>query len=208
MAELARHLRRLVDTAEHDPTLGLVVGMGEEMAFDELALEHVAEDSSASDSSSSDSDGSMLTFSDDEEELLDTTAEQAAAGRDLQGIPWERLHWTREQYRTTRLANYRNYVNVLPEDAAKYRPELLRRCASVEHSAAFFTFLRNNRAVQLNIVHFQLRNLVWSLSRNDVFLVHDNVVKHWSPLTRTSTQVMDLSGNFPAARIPGLGRVQ
>jgi hypothetical protein len=35
--------------------------------------------------------------------------------QDLQGIPWERLHFTRAEYRETRLAQYRNYTNLLPE---------------------------------------------------------------------------------------------
>jgi hypothetical protein len=33
----------------------------------------------------------------------DTTAAQARAGRDIQGIPWERLQFTRAQYREKRV---------------------------------------------------------------------------------------------------------
>lgn len=39
--------------------------------------------------------------SEDEDQELDTTAEQHAEGKDLQGIPWERLHFTRDQYRVS-----------------------------------------------------------------------------------------------------------
>ena len=42
----------------------------------------------------------------------DTSARQAARGRDIQGIPWERLQWTREKYRTLRLQQYKNYQNL------------------------------------------------------------------------------------------------
>lgn len=38
-------------------------------------------------------------FTDEEEDELDTTAAQHAAGKDQQGIPWDRLNFTRQQYR-------------------------------------------------------------------------------------------------------------
>jgi hypothetical protein len=38
-------------------------------------------------------------FTDEEEDELDTTAAQHAAGKDPQGIPWDRLNFTRQQYR-------------------------------------------------------------------------------------------------------------
>lgn len=54
----------------------------------------------------------------------------------------------------------------------------------------------------------QLRNLVWALSRNDVLVVRDNCVVHWSPATRTATEVLSLAGGGRGARATGLGRVQ
>lgn len=44
--------------------------------------------------------------------LGDTYAAQVRKGKDIQGIPWERLSITREQYRQTRLEQYKNYENV------------------------------------------------------------------------------------------------
>ncbi|KAK6149474.1 hypothetical protein DH2020_016999 [Rehmannia glutinosa] len=44
--------------------------------------------------------------------MQDTTAAQARKGRDIQGIPWERLSITREKYRQTRLEQYKNYENI------------------------------------------------------------------------------------------------
>lgn len=42
----------------------------------------------------------------------DTSAEQARKGKDIQGIPWDRLSISREKYRQTRLEQYKNYENV------------------------------------------------------------------------------------------------
>lgn len=42
----------------------------------------------------------------------DTTAAQARKGKDIQGIPWDRLSITREKYRQTRLEQYKNYENI------------------------------------------------------------------------------------------------
>lgn len=44
--------------------------------------------------------------------ITDTSSAQARKGKDIQGIPWDRLSITREKYRQTRLEQYRNYENV------------------------------------------------------------------------------------------------
>lgn len=44
--------------------------------------------------------------------VADTTAAQARSGKDIQGIPWDRLSITREEYRQTRLEQYKNYENI------------------------------------------------------------------------------------------------
>jgi hypothetical protein len=61
------------------------------------------------------------TFSEDEADEQDTTAEQYALGKDLQGIPWQNLQFTREHYRTTRIKQYNNYTNVIPQGSTEYR---------------------------------------------------------------------------------------
>ncbi|GLC56000.1 hypothetical protein PLESTB_001053600 [Pleodorina starrii] len=181
-------------------------------------------------------------WSEDEEEETDTTAEQfytAAQPKDIQGIPWERLQFNRSTYRETRLRQYRNYTNVLPDNnGGAYRAELAplcaapRRCGTAGGGASgaargppFFSFVRNSRAVQSNIVHFQLRNLVWATSPNDVFVVHDNCINHWNPAARSITEVLNLGGAGggggggggggaarraadDSSRIQALGRVQ
>ncbi|KAG2453208.1 hypothetical protein HYH02_002531 [Chlamydomonas schloesseri] len=205
---------------------------------------------------------SVDPWSEDEDEEADTTAEQYYApvnAKDIQGIPWERLQFNRSTYRETRLRQYRNYTNLLPDnDDGAYRAELAPLCvaprragtagtpspaaaaaaaarggapgaaapACAARGAPFFSFVRNSRAVQSNIVHFQLRNLVWASSPNDVFVVHDNCVNHWNPVSRTVTEVLNLNGGHghggggggggganvirgaASTRVPGLGRVQ
>ncbi|CAN1346705.1 Uncharacterized WD repeat-containing protein C2A9.03 [Linum perenne] len=44
--------------------------------------------------------------------VTDTSSAQARMGKDIQGIPWERLNITREKYRLTRLEQYKNYENI------------------------------------------------------------------------------------------------
>ena len=39
----------------------------------------------------------------------DTSAEEARNGKDIQGIPWERLNFTRDKYRETRLRQYNSF---------------------------------------------------------------------------------------------------
>lgn len=42
----------------------------------------------------------------------DTSALEAREGKDIQGIPWDRLNFTRDKYRETRLKEYKNYENL------------------------------------------------------------------------------------------------
>lgn len=42
----------------------------------------------------------------------DTSAVEARNGKDIQGIPWERLNYSRDNYRERRLKQYKNYENL------------------------------------------------------------------------------------------------
>lgn len=65
----------------------------------------------------------------------DTSAMEARNGKDIQGIPWERLQFTRDTYRQTRLAQYRNYQTLsLP-------PGDLEKVVSKTSSFLFRTYL-------------------------------------------------------------------
>ena len=43
--------------------------------------------------------------------VSDTPAAEARTGKDIQGIPWEGLNITRQDYRKARLEQYKNYEN-------------------------------------------------------------------------------------------------
>ena len=131
----------------------------------------------------------------------DTTSAQASRGRDIQGIPWDRLQFTRERYREKRVAEYKNYANVDFDHSI-----LDRICTPVEEVGGssdssldssldtFYTFAHNTRAVRSNFVHFQLRNLVWSTSKNDAYVMSENKIVHWNSATRRATTTLDLDG--------------
>ncbi|TXG69805.1 hypothetical protein EZV62_004740 [Acer yangbiense] len=102
--------------------------------------------------------------------ITDTTAADARRGKDIQGIPWERLSISREKYRQTRLEQYKNYENI---------PQ------SGEGSE-------------------KLRNLVWSTSKHDVYLMSHFSIIHWSSLSCRRTEVLDVSGHVaPCEKHPG-----
>ncbi|GJP45715.1 hypothetical protein CLOM_g5063 [Closterium sp. NIES-68] len=135
--------------------------------------------------------------SDDDSDLLegpeDVSARQVRRGRDVQGIPWERLHLSREKYRAMRLQQYKNYKNLdVSLDAVD------KEVQQVATGSGFYEFAYNTRAVKSTIVHFQLRNLVWATSAHDVYSLHHHVINHFSPLTRKSSQVLDLASPLVA----------
>ncbi|CAI5511186.1 unnamed protein product [Closterium sp. Naga37s-1] len=137
--------------------------------------------------------------SDDDNDLLegpeDVSARQVRRGRDIQGIPWERLHLSREKYRAMRLQQYKNYKNLdVSLDVVD------KEVQQVTTGSNFYEFTHNTRAVKSTIVHFQLRNLVWATSAHDVYSLHHHVINHFSPLTRKSTPVLDLGNPLVARR--------
>lgn len=142
----------------------------------------------------------------------DTSAAQARRGKDIQGIPWDRLQFTREKYRAIRLAQYKNYENL-----SWSHQELEKECEQVRKGGKFYEFRHNTRSVKSTVVHFQLRNLVWASSKHDVYLMHSSSVHHWSPLTRKCTEVLNVTGPLvpvpeaqrsPWALQPWVGHVQ
>lgn len=119
---------------------------------------------------------------------------------------------SREEYRHQRVQRYRNYMNCIPEDdGPAARAELTQGWAQptvLRDSQWPYAFLRNWRTVASSIVHFQLRNLLWSCSAHDVCVVYDNRVQHWNCVTRSVSDVLDLRGWPKGPRLPRLGRVQ
>ncbi|KAF3456134.1 hypothetical protein FNV43_RR00782 [Rhamnella rubrinervis] len=130
----------------------------------------------------------------DEYEMLtkvsDTSSSQARKGKDIQGIPWDRLNITREKYRLTRLEQYRNYENIpLSGEAVD------KECKQMEKGDNYYEFFHNTRLVKPTILHFQLRNLVWATSKHDVYLISNYSVMHWSSLTGNLSEVLNFAGH-------------
>lgn len=130
----------------------------------------------------------------DEYEMLtkvtDTSSSQARKGKDIQGIPWDRLNITREKYRLTRLEQYRNYENI-PSSGETVDKE----CKQMEKGGNYYEFFYNTRLVKPTILHFQLRNLVWATSKHDVYLVSNYSVMHWSSLTGNLSEILNFAGH-------------
>lgn len=80
----------------------------------------------------------------------DTSALEARNGKDIQGIPWERMNFTRDKYRETRLKQYKNY-----ESLSCSHEDLEKECKEVEKGHNFYDFQFNTRLVKSTIVHFQ-----------------------------------------------------
>ncbi|CAL1390402.1 unnamed protein product [Linum trigynum] len=130
----------------------------------------------------------------------DTTAVEFRNGKDMQGIPWERLSHTRDNYRETRLKQYKNY-----EDLSPSHEMIDKECLAVDKGKTFYDFQLNTRIVNSTIVHFQLRNLLWATSKNDVYLVQNYSLMHWSALSRKEKEVLNVAKPVvPTLKRPGL----
>ena len=80
---------------------------------------------------------------------------------------------------------------------------------SSPHTRRFF-FYRNWRRVHTTIVHFQLRNLIWPTSSNEVYYVSNNQVRRFNSVARGRGAVGDIVIDVSAAnrsRIPGMDSV-
>ncbi|CAA7025367.1 unnamed protein product [Microthlaspi erraticum] len=143
----------------------------------------------------------MMNEEEDENDLYsnDTTAAQALDGKDIQGIPWDVLSITRENYRKNRLQSYKNFENIPNSGQASGKD-----CTNSEKGSSFYMFKKNFRSVKSTIPHFQLRDLVWATSNHDVYLMSHYSITHWSSLTRSVNEVLNLAGHVaPSEEHPG-----
>jgi WD40 repeat protein len=122
--------------------------------------------------------------------ILETSSADTRKGKDIQGIPWEKLAISREKYRQTRLEQYKNYENV-PNSGEEAKKD----CKPTEKGGMYYEFRQNTRSVKSTIMHFQLRNLVWATSKHDVYLMSNFSVLHWSPLSGVDTELMNVQGH-------------
>ncbi|KAH7572755.1 hypothetical protein JRO89_XS03G0007800 [Xanthoceras sorbifolium] len=122
--------------------------------------------------------------------VTDTSAAQARNGKDIQGIPWESLNIPREKYRLTRLQQYKNYENIpLSGEAVD------KECKQMQKGGNYYQFFHNTRLVKPTILHFQLRNLVWSTSKHDVYFMSNYSVMHWSSLSSNLSEILNFAGH-------------
>ncbi|KAK9265821.1 hypothetical protein L1049_001788 [Liquidambar formosana] len=122
--------------------------------------------------------------------VTDTTSAEARKGKDIQGIPWDKLSITRGKYRLTRLEQYKNYENIPSSGEA-----VDKECKQVEKGGNYYEFFHNSRHVKPTILHFQLRNLVWATSKHDVYLMSNYSVMHWSSLSSNLSEVLNFTGH-------------
>ncbi|GAU24554.1 hypothetical protein TSUD_148950 [Trifolium subterraneum] len=121
----------------------------------------------------SDSDSHDSDFEDDFETSnvkTDTSALEARNGKDIQGIPWERLNYSRDEYRETRLKQ-----NV--RKSRKGSPSMI------------FSSIPGLSNQQLCI----FRNLLWATSKHDVYLMQNYSVMHWSSLLKRGKEVLNVA---------------
>ncbi|PIA58264.1 hypothetical protein AQUCO_00500297v1 [Aquilegia coerulea] len=131
--------------------------------------------------------------------MADVDEVHARRGKDIQGIPWERLRITCEKYRQTRLEQYKNYENI-PQSGEGSE----KLCKPTKKGEMYYEFRQNTRSVKLTILHFQLRNLVWATSKDDVYFMQNYSVIHWSAVTYNNTEVPNVSGHVAPSEIhPG-----
>ncbi|CAJ1974129.1 unnamed protein product [Sphenostylis stenocarpa] len=164
--------------------------------------DHNSDDIVPQQPSCGDSHDSDFDFDDDfltSSAKTDTTASEARNGKDIQGIPWERLNYSRDKYRETRLKQYKNYENL-----SRSRLHLHKECLNVQKGKTFFDFFFNTRLVKSTIVHFQLRNLLWATSKHDVYLMQNYSVMHWSAVLRRGKEVLNVAKPIvPSLKRPG-----
>ncbi|KAL5182292.1 putative WD repeat-containing protein [Glycine soja] len=150
--------------------------------------------------------GDSESESDDDDEydsmenrMTDTSAAEARKGKDIQGIPWDRLSISREKYRQTRLEQYKNYENI-PQSGEQSEKE----CTPTHRGGKYYDFWQNTRSVKSTILHFQLRNLVWATSKHDAYLVSSYSIIHWSSLNSKRSEILNVSGHVaPCEKHPG-----
>ncbi|KAL1925773.1 uncharacterized protein VTP21DRAFT_656 [Calcarisporiella thermophila] len=117
------------------------------------------------------------------------TDDDVRNGLDMQGIQWDAVGVTRQRYRELRLIGYSNYESVTEPNegvSIKVMPEI----QSVKTDAEYYKFKYTKLSERCSLVHFQLRNLLWVPSKNDVFYTQGPRVQHWCPITHESRTVM------------------
>lgn len=134
-------------------------------------------------------------------------ADLVGDGMDFQGLEWQKMHITRASARERRHLIYRNYVNAPGSDtvnvsAASYLGVTDWRLTKtqesipdrlVPNSESYFRFTRMDMRKNINLAHFQLRNLLGCAGQSHAFYPGKKAVYHMNPLTGQSELSMNLS---------------
>ncbi|EON96940.1 putative wd repeat-containing protein [Phaeoacremonium minimum UCRPA7] len=110
---------------------------------------------------------------------------------DFQGIDWMKLGVTRREARERRLLTYKNYVNKPGSDRWQHMDVVIPR------SESFFRFRRMDVRRNVHLSHFQLRNVLASTSRSQVFYTGNSTVHQFNPISgesRVAMTMLDTSG--------------
>ncbi|ORX91712.1 WD40 repeat-like protein [Basidiobolus meristosporus CBS 931.73] len=117
---------------------------------------------------------------------MEVTPEDLREGTDIQGFSWDYGQRNREKLRRERLRKYSNYRSL-----STSREAILKEISPLRNDANFFKFNYASLRDTCFIAHFQLRNLLWAGSKNDVYYTSSYGVEHWSPVSRTSQTIID-----------------
>ncbi|RKP08062.1 WD40-repeat-containing domain protein [Thamnocephalis sphaerospora] len=110
---------------------------------------------------------------------LEVTQADVARGVDMQGIDWNRMPMSREMSRQFREQHITHRHNI--GGMSKMADE---KIDSIRPDGDFYRFSNSYLTERCKIMHFQLRNLLWASSRNDVYYACDTRVRHWNPILR------------------------
>lgn len=130
-------------------------------------------------------------------ELLEVKAEEAALGRDIQGIPWYQLPYSREDFRRFRLQQNLSEKltrNEVFDDRGKATCDF-----SKPSNSCFFRFFHFTRKVRCSVSHYQLRHLLWAPYPHEVYVQHERTVSRWDVLRKQRKSVLhysQLQGTF------------
>lgn len=105
---------------------------------------------------------------------------------DYQGIPWRELDMERHRFRLLRNRKYSNYANMKPYPEPHRIPHFL----PIREN--YFRFRKTCSGVDAKFSHFQLRNVISSTSKNDVFYTGDSTVMRYDPQSDAKQTIMDL----------------
>lgn len=109
----------------------------------------------------------------------------------MQGIDWAPLSVNRSRFREMRKSSYVNYKSLASVS--------LHNPLKILNRGNYYQFLYTNMHTKCEIAHFQLRNLVWATSKNDIYYAGmsdsieyagESAIKHWNPLTKKTKEII------------------